>query len=527
MQANNIRIATRLALSFGALIAVVAMVALFGAYIAKNTNQSIRAIYTGSLIPLRQLTSIADTYKVEVLDSANKVALGGLEPKAAHTKVSQGLAAAATAWTTYTAHAQTDDERKGIASINALVEKAQPTLAELVEALDKGDRYKVSLVMLNLDDMVTPVVKELNALMALQLQHVEGQYTEANQRYEGSIAVFFVTVVLALVAGSVAAWLMTKAITHPINRAVEIARDVAEGDLRKDIECEGRSETALMLAALKAMQASVVQVVATVRSGSEGVATVSAEIAQGNNDLSARTERQASSLEETAASTAALNEAVRQNADNAKKANQLALKATEVAMAGGKTVTQVIQTMEGINQSSKKIGDIISVIDGIAFQTNILALNAAVEAARAGEHGRGFAVVASEVRSLAGSSADAAKEIKKLINESMQRVQQGSALVDQAGATMGDVVSSIRHVTDLVGEISAASQAQSDGVAQVGDAIGELDRVTQQNAALVEQMAAAAMDLRHQSTALVESVSVFKLPGVTGMLQEMPCLLAA
>jgi methyl-accepting chemotaxis protein len=259
------------------------------------------------------------------------------------------------------------------------------------------------------------------------------------------------------------------------------------------------------------MKDRLAQIVGNVRQGSQGVSTASAEIAQGNNNLSARTEQQASALEETAASMEELSATVRQNADNAKRANQLAQSASTVAIRGGEVVNQVVATMKGINDSSRKIADIIGVIDGIAFQTNILALNAAVEAARAGEQGRGFAVVASEVRSLAGRSAEAAKEIKNLITDSVQRVELGSTLVDQAGVTMTEVVGSIKRVTDIMGEISIASSEQSQGVGQVSEAVTQMDHVTQQNAALVEEMAAAADSLKAQAQELVASVSVFKL----------------
>jgi len=294
------------------------------------------------------------------------------------------------------------------------------------------------------------------------------------------------------------------------NAANAITHRMAQGDMSVNIDLKPGDDSSIMHG-IKAMRDNVAKIVAHVREGSESVATASAEIAQGNQDLSARTESQASALEETAASMEELSSTVKQNADNARQANQLAQSASTVAIQGGEVVAQVVDTMKGINDSSRKINDIISVIDGIAFQTNILALNAAVEAARAGEQGRGFAVVASEVRSLAGRSAEAAKEIKTLITDSVQRVEQGTALVDQAGSTMSEVVSSIRRVTDIMGEISAASSEQSAGVAQVGEAITQMDQATQQNAALVEEMAAAASSLRAQAQDLVQTVAVFKL----------------
>ncbi|MGI9134104.1 MAG: methyl-accepting chemotaxis protein [Rhodoferax sp.] len=313
---------------------------------------------------------------------------------------------------------------------------------------------------------------------------------------------------------ALAIWIMvliTRTTTVSVKQALEVARAVAAGDLSASVETRGRDEIGQMLQALSSMQASLIRVVSVVRQGSEAVASASAEIAQGNNDMSARTESQASALEQTAASMEELSGTVRQNADSAREANQLALTASTVAVKGGQVVGQVVQTMKGINESSRKIADIISVIDGIAFQTNILALNAAVEAARAGEQGRGFAVVASEVRSLAGRSADAAKEIKGLINASVERVGQGTELVDQAGVTMTEVVDAIRRVTAIMGEISVASSEQAMGVSQVGEAVSQMDEVTQQNAALVEEMAAAASSLKNQAAELVHAVSVFKL----------------
>jgi methyl-accepting chemotaxis protein len=292
--------------------------------------------------------------------------------------------------------------------------------------------------------------------------------------------------------------------------AAAVARRVADGDLSVAVVTDAAHGASLMMQ-LGAMQDNLSRVVTGVRQNAEGVATASAQIAQGNQDLSQRTEEQASALEQTAASMEQLSSTVKQNADNARQANQLAMGASSVAIKGGEVVGQVVDTMKGINDSGKKIAEIIGVIDGIAFQTNILALNAAVEAARAGEQGRGFAVVAGEVRSLAQRSAEAAKEIKGLIIASVERVEQGTTLVDRAGVTMSEIVTAIKRVTDIMGEISSASQEQSAGVAQVGQAITQMDQATQQNAALVEQSAAAAESLKQQAEQLVQAVAVFKL----------------
>jgi methyl-accepting chemotaxis protein-1 (serine sensor receptor) len=318
-------------------------------------------------------------------------------------------------------------------------------------------------------------------------------------------------VAVSVIAVIAACWFgLRQVLIQPLHRVLEHIRAIAAGDLTQPISVEGRNEMSQLAAGLQEMQQSLVNTVSDVRDGSDAIFTGASEIAAGNNDLSARTEEQAASLEQTAASMEQLTATVKQNADNARQASQLALTASETAQQGGKVVDGVVSTMKEIAGSSKKIADIISVIDGIAFQTNILALNAAVEAARAGEQGRGFAVVAGEVRSLAQRSAQAAKEIKGLIEDSVSRVNSGSLQVESAGSTMSDIVGAVTRVTDIMGEIASASDEQSRGIEQVGQAVTEMDRVTQQNASLVEQSAAAAAALEQQASALTQAVSVFK-----------------
>jgi len=317
----------------------------------------------------------------------------------------------------------------------------------------------------------------------------------------------------ALLIGCLAAYWIIRTTSRPLEKAIAVARAVTQGDLsiECEVDCRTESETGLLLTALGDMKNRLATIVRGVRENSEGVARASAEIAQGNSDLSSRTEEQASALEQTSAAMEQLSGNVKNNAENARVATQLALGASNVATKGGEVVGQVVSTMRGINESAVRISDIIGVIDGIAFQTNILALNAAVEAARAGEQGRGFAVVASEVRSLAQRSAEAAKEIKTLITSSVEQVERGSTLVDQAGKTMQEIVVAIKRVNDTVAEISAASSEQSSGMSQVGQAVAQMDKTTQQNAALVEQSAAAAASLKAQARQLVDAVAVFQL----------------
>ncbi|QDD66869.1 HAMP domain-containing protein [Herbaspirillum seropedicae] len=344
-----------------------------------------------------------------------------------------------------------------------------------------------------------------------QKQVIDQSAAAINRDYRSGRSMLLALGAIEIVLGAALAWLLTRSITRPLNQAVTIAETVAAGDLTSRIDSSSRDETGKLLAALKTMNGNLLDIVGRVRMGTETINTASREIATGNLDLSARTEAQAGSLEETASAMEQLTSTVKQNADNARQANELAASASQVATQGGAVVDQVVATMGAIHASSQKIADIIGVIDGIAFQTNILALNAAVEAARAGEQGRGFAVVASEVRSLAQRSASAAKEIKQLIDDSVEKVDDGSRLVARAGDTMQEVVQSVARVTAVVREITLASQEQSDGIEQVNLAITHIDETTQQNAALVEQAAAAARSMQDQAASLTDAVSVFRL----------------
>ena len=360
-------------------------------------------------------------------------------------------------------------------------------------------------------DTFTRTIDALYALNAKALESLDATLQQRQASLRRILIAQALAMALILALGGVLITAFARSIRQPLGQAMDLAHAVAQGDLSGADIAHGSDEVGRLTAALLQMRRQLTQVVARVRHGAEGVATASAEIAQGNQDLSARTESQASALEETAAAMEQMTATVRQNADSAAQASQLAASASQVAQQGGDVVARVVQTMQGIDTSSKKIADIIGVIDSIAFQTNILALNAAVEAARAGEQGRGFAVVAGEVRQLAQRSAQSASEIKALIAESAQNVAQGNALVERAGHTMQEVVAAVRRVTDIMGEISAASREQSQGVAQVGEAITQMDQTTQQNAALVEQMAAAASSLHGQAQELVQGVAVFHL----------------
>jgi methyl-accepting chemotaxis protein len=514
MNIGNIKIGQRLWIGFGIVILLLVVVAVTAVTRIGHINQMADSILKDRYVKVVMLNDIQDHQNNQARYLRNAI-ISAKDPEKSKSWLAKVEGESSANTEIFDKLKPMLRNPRGQSLLEATVPKraayaeARGKLVKLLEA-GKADEAGVFL----LGDFQAFQKDYFDGVQAL-LGYQEEMMKKDGQSMEDDAAVAktvtqTLTLLAALVASAIA-FFTTRSITVPIAQAVQFATKVADGDLTSTVAIKSHDETGQLLTALIHMQENLVRTVSSVLRGSEGVATASAEIAQGNNDLSARTEQQASALEQTAASMEELSSTVQQNADTARKANQLAMNASGVAIKGGEVVGQVVQTMKGINESSRRISDIISVIDGIAFQTNILALNAAVEAARAGDQGRGFAVVASEVRSLAGRSAEAAKEIKSLIGASVERVEQGTTLVDQAGVTMTDLVDSIKRVTDLMSEISAASSEQAAGVSQVGEAVTQMDQVTQQNAALVEEMAAAASSLKSQAGELVQTVAIFKL----------------
>jgi len=524
---KNLSVKKQLSLAFGTLAILVLLVSFLALYDLRGADArfsdyvngaaqretlatDVRTLANGRAIGVRDM--------VLVKSDADRASAQAITVKAHEDlqlslkKLKEAVASAADA---------TERDRALVRAIDQVESQYGPVAVAIVEMAASGKHEEA------VDKMNVNCRPLLAALLAATREYISYSEEQAQRNVEASAAAYasqrallLSLSVFAVALAAALGWLITRRLVTSLGAEPGDLSDAAQRVAHGDLSPVSGAQTApagSVLASMGAMQGQLVGLIGQVRSSADSIAIASAQIAQGNIDLSSRTEEQASALEETAASMEQLSATVKQNAENARQANQLAQGASAVAIKGGEVVGQVVDTMKGINDSSKKIADIISVIDGIAFQTNILALNAAVEAARAGEQGRGFAVVASEVRSLAGRSAEAAKEIKGLIGTSVERVERGTILVDQAGATMAEVVGSIKRVNDIMGEISAASTEQSAGVTQVGEAVSQMDHATQQNASLVEESAAAAESMKAQAQQLVQAVAVFKVgPGDSG-----------
>ena len=511
---SNITIKMRLIATMsvlGLLIAVLGAMSMIG---LKSANNSLNEVYSNQLASMQAI-------------GESQISLGRarftmdrvmVHPEAADAKdtlvrAEQFLEASNTAWKRYLALPQSAEEKTMSDDTD---KKRSEYINNGLLALDKALRdgkieQADALMMTGLSPLSRALEASVETLTKYQASSAEKMYVDSQARYHTQVTMAIIGMVVGALLIIISSILLLRAIFGPLDQALRHFGAISDGNLANDIVITRHDEMGALLTGLKQMQERLSTTVRGVRDGSGAIATASNEIASGNLDLSSRTEQQASSLEETASSLEELTSTVKQNSDNARQANQLAVSASDVAVKGGALVAQVVDTMGTISESSKKIADIIGVIDGIAFQTNILALNAAVEAARAGEQGRGFAVVATEVRNLAHRSASAAKDIKVLIEASVRNVGNGSELVTQTGTTMDEIVSSIRRVTDIMAEISAAGREQELGIGQINQAVAEMDTVTQQNAALVEEAAAASESMQEQAAALAEMVSIFKL----------------
>jgi methyl-accepting chemotaxis protein-1 (serine sensor receptor) len=510
---NNISIRSRLIF----VIAFLSMSLIGGGIVGLGSlshfNDSLKSMYQDRLVPMERLDLIVraiDRNRLAVTESIN----GSAElVNARMSEIEKRISDVNSAWDAYVATLKSPEEKRlAERFVEARAKYVNEGLKPAMAALRIQNSAQAQEILQGPLSRAYPLLEEsFDALVRHERETAQTEFTSGQSLYVLVRNISLAALAGGLLIGFLMAYWLVAAISRPLEEAVKIAKSVADGDLTQSFGSDARDETGQLLVALRDMNDSLASTVSHVLVAIDTIGVGSREIASGNADLSARTESQASSLEETASSMEELTTTVRQNADNARQANQLVVSASDCAVKGGEVVGQVVETMGSIKESSRKIVDIIGVIDSIAFQTNILALNAAVEAARAGEQGRGFAVVAAEVRSLAQRSAGAAKEIKSLIGDSVEKVDTGAKLVDDAGKTMDEIVTSVKHVADIMAEITAASQEQSSGIEEVNRAIAQMDEMTQQNAALVEQAAAAAQSMQDQAAALAKAVAIFKL----------------
>lgn len=509
----NLRIATKLLISFAAVLSLTCALGVFSILQLGQVNHTSVDLSTNWMPSIRVLLEMKfDTARYRSLEAQHILAGSDADRAKYDKKMTDILAQFDKNSALYVTLISEPEERVVYSEFQALWKRYMVEHEKIIQlSRESKDKEAAALQRAASSTISGEIANRIDRLVQVNVDGGQASSASGNALYASSRLWIIGLLCTAMLLGVLLALSIARLISRPLNAALKVAQTVAAGDLTSNIVVASTDETGQLLHALHQMNGNLQDIVGRVRGGAETIATASSQIAAGNLDLSSRTEQQASSLEETASSMEELTSTVKQNSDNARQANGLARTASEVARKGSSVVAEVVGTMNAINDSSRKIVDIIAVIDGIAFQTNILALNAAVEAARAGEQGRGFAVVASEVRSLAQRSAAAAKEIKTLIGDSVEKVEVGAKLVNQAGATMDEIVESVKRVTDIMEEITAASQEQTAGIEQINQAIAQMDEVTQQNAALVEQAAAAAASLEDQAGSLSQVVSVFNL----------------
>ena len=512
-----IRIRTQLLLLCAMFITLLLGIGAFGLWQAVAQSRAMQSMYQDRVVPLRQIKTVSDMYTVNIVDTAHKFADGSLSASQASAAIDQARATIDAEWKSYLSTYLVPEEVVIVDKLKPLMAAADATLPDLRKRIDAGDRAAVARFRESaMYPVFDPMQEVIGDLIGLQLKVSEGMYNKSEAGVHTLVMGMAGGTLAAIALGVAASLWMTWRLTHQLGaepyEVRAVAEAVAEGDLTKEIRVRTGFESSVM-ASMQRMNQQLARVVAEVRLNADSVSTASNEIAQGTQDLSQRSEEQASSLEETAASMEEISSAVRQNAEHSGQVDGLARKAADEAAESGKLVAHVAQTMQSIDAASSRITDIVSVIDGIAFQTNILALNAAVEAARAGEQGRGFAVVAGEVRMLAQRSAEAAREVRNLIHSSHEEVKRGTELTTLAATSVQQSVASIQRMSQLVADISTSTREQNDGLAQINVAVSQMDQTTQQNAALVEESAAASASLRDQAERLVQAVAGFRLPG--------------